>query len=40
MTKENIQILSERDDIVVIADEAYRTQYNEAENMRIGLKCI
>lgn len=31
-------ILSERDDIVVIVDEAHRTQYKElAENMRIGL---
>lgn len=31
-------ILSERDDIVVIVDEAHRTQYKElAENMRTGL---
>ncbi|MEH7277133.1 type I restriction endonuclease subunit R [Neobacillus vireti] len=32
-------ILSERDDIIVIVDEAHRTQYKElAENMRDGLK--
>jgi type I restriction enzyme R subunit len=31
-------ILSERDDIVVIVDEAHRTQYKDlAENMRTGL---
>lgn len=32
-------ILSERDDIIVIVDEAHRTQYKDlAENMRAGLK--
>ena len=31
-------VLSERDDIIVIVDEAHRTQYKDlAENMRIGL---
>lgn len=36
--KKNYPILSERDDIVVIVDEAHRTQYKDlAENMRKGL---
>ena len=31
-------VLSERDDIIVIVDEAHRTQYKDlAENMRTGL---
>ena len=36
----NYPLLSERDDIIVIVDEAHRTQYKElAENMRLGLPC-
>jgi type I restriction enzyme R subunit len=35
---ENYPVLSERDDIIVIVDEAHRTQYKDlAENMRKGL---
>ena len=38
MIGEKYPILSKRDDIIVIVDEAHRTQYKAlAENMRTGL---